>query len=65
MPKYKTTVNRWISHECREVLAGEEFETEFPNGPDGKPMRLGPTLTLVEEEKARKPQKGANEDSKG
>jgi len=48
MPKYITDVNRWISHESRMVKAGEEFETEFPKGPDGKDMRLSDTLRLVE-----------------
>lgn len=52
MPKYKANVDLWLSHECRQVRAGEEFETEFPKGPDGQPMRLGENLTLVEEEKA-------------
>lgn len=54
MPKYISQVDRWISHENRTVKAGEEFETEFPLGPDGKPMRLGETLKLVEEDKPRK-----------
>lgn len=44
MAKYKTDVRRWLSHENRLVEAGEEFETEFPKAPDGKPMRLSDTL---------------------
>jgi len=48
MPRYLSTVDRWISHESRSVKADEEFETEFPLGPDGKPMNLGDTLTLIE-----------------
>lgn len=47
MPKYLTDVDRWISHEARMVKAGEEFETEFPKGPDGKDMKLSATLHLV------------------
>lgn len=57
MPKYITDVDRWISHENRKVLAGEEFETEFPKAPDGKPMRLGDNLREVEPVKADKPVK--------
>jgi hypothetical protein len=47
MPKYITDVDRWISHESRLVKAGEEFDTEFPKGPDGKDMKLSDTLRLV------------------
>lgn len=54
MAKYITDVDRWISHESRSVKAGEEFETEFPLGPDKKPMRLSDTLRLVPEEKGAK-----------
>lgn len=54
MPKYLTTVDRWLSHESRGVKADTEFETEFPNGPDGKPMRLSDTLILIEPTKAKK-----------
>ncbi len=50
MHKYISDVPRWISHECRQVKAGEEFTTEFPVGPGGKPMTLGDTLRLVEDE---------------
>ena len=48
MPKYITDVDRWLSHENRLVKAGEEFETEFPLAPDGKPMRLSDTLRLAD-----------------
>ena len=48
MAKYITDVDRWISHESRMVMAGEEFDTEFPTGPGGKPMALSETLRLVE-----------------
>lgn len=54
MPKYITDVDRWISHENRTVKAGEEFETEFPAGPNGKPMRLSETLRLVTSKKSNK-----------
>ena len=57
MPKYITDVDRWISHENRKVLAVDEFETEFPKAPDGKPMRLGDNLREVEPAKADKPSK--------
>jgi hypothetical protein len=49
MPKYISDVPRWLSHECRAVKAGEEFSTEFPLAPNGKPMTLGDTLHLVED----------------
>jgi hypothetical protein len=63
MPKYITDVDRWISHECRMVKAGEEFDTEFPKAPDGKPMRLGDTLReivreVVPPKKGHKPEPG-------
>lgn len=47
MPRYRTDVDRWLSHENRLVRAGEEFETAFPKGPNGKAMELGETLHLV------------------
>lgn len=47
MPRYISTIDRWISHESRQVKAGEEFDTEFPKGPKGEPMRLGDTLQEV------------------
>lgn len=50
MPKYRTDVDRWISHESRMVREGEVFETEFPSGPDGKPMRLSDTLHEIKDE---------------
>lgn len=49
MAKYKTDRDLWLSHECRSVKAGEVFETEFPNGPKGKPMELGEHITLVDD----------------
>ena len=55
MPKYITDVDRWISHENRQVKAGEEFETEFPSGPDGKPMRLSETLREIPAEEPEAP----------
>lgn len=50
MPRYKTLVDRLISHESRTVKAGEIFSTEFPPGPEGKPMRLSETLFEVDED---------------
>lgn len=58
MPRYLTKVDRLISHESRTVKAGEEFETEFPAGPGGKPMVLSDTLILIEE-KAEKSKGGS------
>ena len=56
MAKYITDVDRWISHESRLVKAGEEFETEFPKGPEGKPMRLGETLREIKHATGQKPE---------
>jgi len=50
MPKYFTEVDRWISHECRLVKAGETFETEFPGGIKLKP---GDTLREIKAEKPK------------
>lgn len=55
MAKYISDVDRWISHESRMVKAGEEFETEFPKGPEGKPMRLSETLREIKPAKGQKP----------
>ena len=52
MAKYLTDVDRWLSHECRLVKAGTEFETEFPKGPEGKPMRLSDSLREIKPAKA-------------
>ena len=52
--RYVATVNIWLSHECRSVKAGEEFETEFPTGPGGKPMVLGTNIKEVPEAKGKK-----------
>ena len=54
MAKYITDIDRWISHESRMAKAGEEFETEFPKGPEGKPMRLSETLREIKPSKAQK-----------
>lgn len=43
MARYLALTKMWISHECRMVEAGEEFETTFPKG-----MRLGENLKLLE-----------------
>jgi hypothetical protein len=47
MPKYLAISDTWLSHENRLIKAGDEFETSFPNGPDGKPMKLSGNLKLV------------------
>lgn len=52
--KYIANVDMWLSHECRLVKAGDEFETTFPNGATGKPMVLGDNLTEVKA-KEKKP----------
>lgn len=49
MARYLAHADTWISHECRLVKAGEEFEAEFP-----KHMELGKNLELVKPEKAKK-----------
>jgi hypothetical protein len=61
MAKYITDVDRWISHESRAVKAGEEFETEFPKGPDGKPMRLSSTLREVKTTRGKAEQSPGDE----
>lgn len=47
MPRYLAISDTWLSHENRKVNAGDEFETTFPNGPDGKAMRLSGNLKLI------------------
>jgi hypothetical protein len=49
MPRYVTDVDRWISHECRLVKAGEVFETTFPEG-----MKLGETLREIKPERPKR-----------
>ena len=61
--RYITDVDRWLSHENRMAKAGEEFETEFPLAPDGKPMRLGETMREVKTEPEAKGK--ADKSSKG
>lgn len=56
MARYLATRDTWLSHECRLVKAGEEFDAEFPAH-----MKLGENLALVQEGgslKAVKPGKG-------
>lgn len=48
--RYITDVDRWLSHENRMARAGEEFDTDFPLAPDGKPMRLGENMREVKSE---------------
>lgn len=50
MPKYLAKTKLWLSHECRSVEEGETFTTDFPNGPGGKPMQLGTSIELLEDE---------------
>lgn len=66
MPRYISDVDRWLSHECRLVKAGEEFSTEFPkvkvNG-ELQEMKLSSTLHLVEDEpKAKGKSKQSGDD---
>lgn len=56
MPRYVTDVDRWISHECRLVKAGETFETTFPEG-----MKLGETLREIKPEKVEKAKKAKSD----
>lgn len=42
MAKYLCVKDTWLSHECRLVKAGDEFEAEFPKG-----MKLGENLKIV------------------
>jgi hypothetical protein len=56
MPTYIANRTTWLSHENRMVKEGEQFVTTFPDV-DGKPMRIGDNLTLVEESAPEKPAK--------
>lgn len=65
MPRYIALRDTWLSHECRLVKEGQEFETVFPKVKNGKgeeigEMSLGDNLKLVEAEKptAKKSAKG-------
>lgn len=55
MPRYKTNVDLWISHENRKVNAGDEFETTFPKVINDKgkevDMNLGSNIELIEDSK--------------
>ena len=42
MPKYIAKRKTWLSHECRSVEAGKEFETVFPTG-----VELSDNIQLV------------------
>lgn len=64
MPKYIALRDTWLSHESRKVSAGEEFETNFPKGPDGKPMVLGDNLKLVKEPTAAEKKAAAEQAEK-
>lgn len=52
--RYRANVKLFLSHECRFVEAGEEFETEFPTGPGGKPMVLGKNIEEVPDVKPKR-----------
>ncbi len=52
MARYISDKKLWLSHECRAVEAGVEFETEFPKGPGGKPMVLGEGLREIKRGKS-------------
>lgn len=52
---YIAVADTWLSHECRQVKAGEEFSTEFPQVKVGGKlvdMRLGDNIRLVEAKKS-------------
>lgn len=53
MPKYLAIRDTLLSHESRVVKAGEEFETTFPEV-NGKAMKLGDNLKLVNSKDAAK-----------
>jgi hypothetical protein len=46
MPRYVANRDTWLSHECRLVKEGVEFETTFPEG-----MKLSDNIELVESDK--------------
>lgn len=48
MPKYECLEETYLSHENRKVFPGDIFETEFPLGPTGQPMKLGRNLRLID-----------------
>lgn len=52
--RYIALADTWLSHECRLVKAGQEFETDFPAGPGGRPMRLGDNLKEAPATKGKK-----------
>ena len=54
MARYLAKEKTWLSHECRMIEAGQEFDAEFP-----KDMKLGNNLEMV------KPKKAAKEEDKG
>lgn len=59
MPKYRAKRDTWLSHECRTVKEGEQFETDFPKvknhkGEEVGEMKLSDNLELVEEGKGGK-----------
>lgn len=59
--RYLAVADTWLSHECRLVKAGQEFETDFPVAPGGKPMRLGANLKELAPETKGKGRKADDE----
>lgn len=50
MAKYIAKRDTWLSHECRLVKEGQEFDTEFPKG-----MKLGSNIEPVKAKEDKKP----------
>ena len=46
MARYRALRETFLAHECRKVLVGEEFETDFPLV-NGRDMVLGDNLELL------------------
>lgn len=53
MARYIALRDTWLSHECRLVKEGQEFDTTFPDC-----MRIGDNLEVVEAEKPRNRRSG-------
>ena len=64
MPKYRALSKTWLSHECRLIEAGAEFETTFPKvkiGDKEVEMKLSDNIELVTD-KPEKPGKSKADD---
>lgn len=48
MAKYRALSDIWLGHENRLVRSGETFDTTFPLI-DGKPMRIGSNLEILQD----------------